>query len=90
LNYGNIQFFTNLADTVSYGTTYTPTERVRIDSSGNLLVGTTSTPTTAEKVIAMGNATAPTASITGGILYVEGGALKFRGSSGTVTTIAPA
>jgi hypothetical protein len=26
----------------------------------------------------------------GGILYCEGGALKFRGSSGTVTTIAPA
>ena len=68
----------------------TPTERVRIDASGNLLLGTTSTPTTAAKVIAMGNATAPTASITGGILYVEGGALKFRGSSGTVTTIAPA
>ena len=66
------------------------TERARIDSSGNLLMGTTSTPTTAEKVIAMGNATAPTASITGGILYVEGGALKFRGSSGTVTTIASA
>ena len=26
----------------------------------------------------------------GGVLYVEGGALKFRGSSGTITTIAPA
>jgi len=65
-------------------------ERMRLDASGNLLLGTTSTPTTAAKVIAMGNATAPTASITGGILYVEGGALKFRGSSGTVTTIAPA
>lgn len=26
----------------------------------------------------------------GGVLYVEAGALKFRGSSGTVTTIAPA
>jgi hypothetical protein len=26
----------------------------------------------------------------GGVLYVEGGALKYRGSSGTVTTIAPA
>lgn len=26
----------------------------------------------------------------GGVLYVESGALKFRGSSGTVTTIAPA
>ena len=26
----------------------------------------------------------------GGILYVEGGALKYRGSNGTVTVIAPA
>lgn len=26
----------------------------------------------------------------GGIVYVEGGALKYRGSGGTVTTIAPA
>lgn len=26
----------------------------------------------------------------GGVLYAEGGALKFKGSSGTVTTIAPA
>lgn len=35
--------------------------------------------------------TAPTVNPTGGgIMYVEAGALKFRGSSGTVTTIAPA
>ena len=26
----------------------------------------------------------------GGILFASGGALKYRGSSGTVTTIAPA
>jgi hypothetical protein len=37
------------------------------------------------------NTTAPTANMTGGgILYVEAGALKYRGSSGTVTTIGPA
>ena len=66
-------------------------ERTRIDSSGNLLVGTTSAGTSAAKVIGMANATAPTTSPAGmGQLYVEGGALKFRGSSGTVTTIAPA
>lgn len=43
-------------------------------------------------VIAIANATtAPTSNPTGGgILYVEGGALKYRGSNGTVTTIAPA
>jgi hypothetical protein len=35
--------------------------------------------------------TVPTSNSTGGgILYCEGGALKFRGSSGTVTTLGPA
>ncbi|MCA9368484.1 hypothetical protein KC887_09630, partial [Candidatus Kaiserbacteria bacterium] len=35
--------------------------------------------------------TAPTSNPSGGgILYVESGALKYRGSSGTVTTIATA
>lgn len=43
------------------------------------------------KVIFIANATTvPTTNPTGGgILYCEGGALKFRGSGGTVTTIAP-
>jgi hypothetical protein len=39
----------------------------------------------------MQNGTAPSVSLSGGgILYVEAGALKYRGSSGTVSTIAPA
>jgi hypothetical protein len=55
------------------------------------LGGVTSFGTSASKVFGMANATAPTTSPTGiGQLYVESGALKFRGSSGTVTTIAPA
>ncbi|MES9519764.1 hypothetical protein [Streptomyces capoamus] len=43
-------------------------------------------------VISIKNATmAPTTNPTGGgILYVESGALKYRGSSGTVSVIAPA
>jgi hypothetical protein len=43
-------------------------------------------------VIAIANAlAAPSADPGGGgVLYVEGGALKYRGSQGTVTTIAPA
>jgi hypothetical protein len=43
-------------------------------------------------VIAIANASvAPSVSPAGGgILYVEGGALKYRGSNGTVTVIAPA
>jgi len=42
-------------------------------------------------VIFIGNGTAPSSNPTaGGILYVEAGALKYRGSSGTITTIANA
>jgi hypothetical protein len=43
-------------------------------------------------IVAIANATTvPTSNPTGGgLLYVEGGALKYRGSSGTVTTIASA
>lgn len=52
------------------------TEIMRLTSTGNILiVNTTSAPGT------------PTG---GGYLYVESGALKYRGSSGTVTTIAAA
>ena len=41
--------------------------------------------------IVMGNASAPTSTYAGGgQLYVQSGALKFRGSSGTITTIAAA
>jgi hypothetical protein len=70
---------------------YGGSERMRLDTAGNLLVGVTAAGTSAAKVIGMANATAPTTSPAGmGQLYVEGGALKFRGSSGTVTTIAAA
>jgi hypothetical protein len=65
-------------------------ERMRVDTSGNLLVGLTTAGTTAAKTIQIANGTAPTANVTGGQLYVESGALKYRGSSGTVTTIANA
>lgn len=42
-------------------------------------------------VFAMANGTKPTSNPSGGgVLYVESGALKYRGSSGTVTTIANA
>jgi hypothetical protein len=43
-------------------------------------------------VVALSNATTnPSTNPTGGgVLYAQGGALKWRGSSGTVTTIAPA
>jgi len=61
-----------------------------LDASGNLLVGLVTAGTTAAKTIQIANGTAPTANVTGGQLYVESGALKFRGSSGTITTLAVA
>ena len=63
--------------------------------NGNVGVNTTS-PTavfgTGMGTIGIANATVvPSTNPTGGgVLYVEGGALKYRGSSGTVSTIAPA
>jgi len=66
------------------------TANMTLDASGNLLVGLTTAGTTAAKTIQIANGTAPTANVTGGQLYVESGALKYRGSSGTVTTIAVA
>jgi hypothetical protein len=62
-----------------------------IDGSGNVGIGVTSFGTSAATVLGIANGTAPTSSPAGmGQLYVESGALKYRGSSGTVTTIANA
>ena len=67
------------------------TQAMTLDASGNLLVGMTTPATSSAKTIHLANATVPTANPTGGgVLYVEGGALKYRGSSGTITTIANA
>ena len=38
----------------------------------------------------LANSSAPSTPTGGGVVYVESGALKYKGSSGTVTTIAPA
>ena len=81
------------AQAVSYAIYFggnTTTRAMTLDASGNLLVGLATAGTTAAKTIQIANGTAPTANVTGGQLYVESGALKFRGSSGTVTTIANA
>ncbi len=72
------------------GNAITFTQAMTLDASGNLLVGLTAAGTTAAKTIQIANGTAPTANVTGGQLYVEAGALKYRGSSGTVTTLANA
>lgn len=64
----------------------------RIGAGGNLGFRTTSQFGKGQGVIAIANAAvAPAVNPAGGgILYVEDGALKYRGSNGTVTVIAPA
>jgi hypothetical protein len=64
----------------------------RRGAGGNVGFRTGSQFGAGQGVIAIGNAiVAPSVNPGGGgVLYVENGALKYRGSNGTVTTIAPA
>jgi hypothetical protein len=66
--------------------------RIRVNA-GNIFFGSSNTSAgSGQGVIKITNrVVAPTTNPTGGgVLYVESGALKYRGSSGTVTTIANA
>jgi hypothetical protein len=85
---GSFRWFNAVAGTSPNAITFT--QAMTLDASGNLLVGLTTAGTTAAKTIQIANGTAPTANVTGGQLYVEAGALKYRGSSGTITTLAVA
>ena len=70
------------------------TERMRLDSSGNLLLGGSSSPASATRSFAIFNGTAPTGSVTNGvILYAEdvstSSELKVRDEAGNITTLSP-
>jgi hypothetical protein len=80
----------NTAPSGTAGNAITFTQALTLSAVGNLLLGGTSEPTSAAKAIVIYNGTAPTGNVAGGTLYVESGALKYRGSSGTVTTLAAA
>lgn len=69
-----------------------PSTRLVVNRLGNLGINTTDQFGSGAGVLGIANAaTTPTTNPTGGgVLYVEGGALKFRGSSGTVSVIANA
>lgn len=74
---------TNYALYANGGTTYL---------GGSLGVGTANQFGSGSRVIGIANASAvpSTNPTSGGVLYVDAGALKYRGSAGTVTTIAAA
>lgn len=68
-----------------------PTIIGSLTCKSNLLLGTPTEDINDSNTLYIPNGTAPTVALAGGgKLYVEGGALKFIGSSGTITTIAPA
>jgi hypothetical protein len=59
--------------------------------NGNLGLGTSTFAVSSQSTLHIANGVAPSTNPSGGgALYVESGALKYRGSSGTVTTIANA
>lgn len=65
--------------------------RIALDSSGNLGLGGASFASGTLVMFIANRSAAPSGTPSGGgILYVESGALKYKGSSGTVTTIANA
>jgi hypothetical protein len=66
-------------------------ERLQITGDGNYSLGNAQFGGGVRVIGIINATTVPTSNPTGGgVLYVEGGALKYRGSSGTVTTIANA
>jgi hypothetical protein len=81
---GHLVFYTSLSGSLS--------EQMRIDRLGNVGIGTSSQFGGGTGVIGLANAgTNPSTNPTGGgVLYADSGALKWRGSSGTTTTIANA
>lgn len=92
---GGMVIGTDGANPLIFGTNNT--ERARMDSSGNLIlninlgIGTNVWGTSALNVIGILNGTAPSTSPASmGQLYVESGALKYRGSSGTITVLGSA
>jgi hypothetical protein len=87
----NISDNSNTATARAYEFQSAGSNVMTIDANANLLVGVAAAGTSAAKVLGLANATAPTTSPAGmGQLYVEAGVLKYRGSSGTITTIAAA
>lgn len=78
--------------TVLHGGEPVAGQRIAALATGSVVSNTRMPANTGDLVVYIGeSATVPTANpVNGGILYVQGGALKYRGTGGTVTTIAPA
>jgi hypothetical protein len=65
------------------------TQALTLTATQNLLLGGTTDPG-GSKVLYIANGTVPGTPTGGGVIYVEAGALKYKGSNGTITTLAAA
>lgn len=66
-------------------------KRFAVDANSNVMVGRYAYPTKDSKnILILSNTTSPKSSspFEGGQIYVENGALKYRGAKGTITTLA--
>ena len=94
LSTGNGTFQFNIAPSGTAGNAITFTQALTLDASGNLLLGGTSAGASSAASLAIFNGTAPTGSVTNGIiLYAEdvssSSELKVRDEAGNVTTLSP-
>lgn len=87
---GNVDFLTAASGTANNAITFAT--KLKLHNNGNLGIGSSGSFGSGIGVVFITNAgTVPSTNPTGGgVLYVEAGALKYRGSSGTITTIANA
>lgn len=84
---GGVTLSTSVADQLRVGAFTSTRKYVAMVA----MPGTSDLPT-GDGVVYIGNATTtPTSNpVSGGVLYVESGALKYRGTGGTITTVGPA
>jgi len=66
------------------------TQALTLTAAPNLLLGGTSDPGGSNALYIANRGIVPGTPSGGGVIYVEAGALKYKGSSGTITTLGPA
>lgn len=74
----------------SAGSAISFTQALTLTAAANLLLGGTSDPGGNNSLYIANTGSVPGTPSGGGVLYVESGALKYKGSSGTVTTLGAA
>ena len=65
-------------------------QALTLTAAPNLLLGGTSDPGGSNALYIANRGIVPGTPSGGGVIYVEAGALKYKGSSGTITTLGPA